>query len=60
MAAAAIATIAVIYKTRRRNTLMRLEHTADEGYETAHDILYPDKLTRWRTGKLRYGPVLPQ
>lgn len=30
---------------------------ADEGYETAHDILYPSK--RNKPKDVHYGPVLP-
>ncbi|RYF89737.1 MAG: hypothetical protein EOO03_05270 [Chitinophagaceae bacterium] len=36
----------------------KLAHIADEGYETANDILYPN--TGSRDKNLRYGPVLPE
>lgn len=48
---------ALIVVTRRYNTGRRLTHIANEGYETAHDILYPTKYNRAK--KLHYGPVLP-
>lgn len=48
----------VIYATRSYNTRKRLLHIANEGYETAHDILYPRQYNRGR--KLQYGPVLPE
>jgi hypothetical protein len=43
--------------TRHKKTRRMLSQIADEGYETAHDVLYPDK--EKRSGKLQYGPVLP-
>lgn len=55
--AAVAATCALIYATRSYNTRKRLLHIANEGYETAHDILYPRQYNRGR--KLQYGPVLP-
>jgi len=36
----------------------RLMQVADEGYETAHDILFPGK-SRKDKKKLHYGPVIP-
>jgi hypothetical protein len=36
---------------------MFLNNIADEGYETAHDILYPKKSKGEK--RLRFGPVLP-
>jgi hypothetical protein len=56
MAAIAL-TGALVYVTRSYNTRKRLLHIANEGYETAHDILYPTQYNRGR--KLQYGPVLP-
>lgn len=51
----------VIYLSRKgpeEDTEGKLAHIADEGYETANDILYPNHP---RTEKnLRYGPVLPE
>jgi hypothetical protein len=59
LGATAIAAIAVVvYRKRNRNTGHMLKQVAEEGYETAHDVLFPQKL---KGGKnLRYGPVLPQ
>lgn len=45
----------VISRQKKHN---RLSHIADEGYETAHDVLYPDK--NKKSGRLQYGPVLPE
>ncbi len=53
-----VATAGTIYLLSRRfGRKNRLIHIADEGYETANDILYPSKTDRRR---LHYGPVLPQ
>jgi hypothetical protein len=46
-----------IYLIRRLNTRRRLEEVADNGYETASDILFPGQAIRSK--KLHYGPVLP-
>jgi hypothetical protein len=55
---AAIAfTSLLVYATRRANTKRRIAEVADEGYETAADLLYPK--TNQRFKKLHYGPVLP-
>ncbi|MEO6584527.1 MAG: hypothetical protein ABIO05_09395 [Ferruginibacter sp.] len=54
---AVAATGTLILLTRHYNTNRRLAHIANEGYETAHDILYPKKYNRGK--KLLYGPVLP-
>ena len=35
----------------------QLKRVAENGYETAHDVLYPGGSRRHK--KLRYGPVLP-
>ncbi|MEJ7626822.1 MAG: hypothetical protein WKF35_08165 [Ferruginibacter sp.] len=51
------ATGTLIYLTRSCNTRRRLTHISNEGYETAHDILYPTRYNRAK--KLHYGPVLP-
>ncbi len=52
-----LATVATIFVfSRRLNRKNRLMHISDEGYETANDILYPQKNDRRR---LHYGPVLP-
>jgi hypothetical protein len=42
---------------RRVKKHRKLKHVADNGYETAHDVLYPGKHAKSR--KLHYGPVLP-
>lgn len=60
----AILTAAGIYiirriKTRRElDTRRALERVADDGYETAHDVLYPGK--KIRSSKVRYGPIHPR
>lgn len=48
----------VIYTIRRHQSNQRFAKIADEGYETAHDILYPHKNKSRR--KVHYGPVLPE
>jgi hypothetical protein len=45
------------YLIHRANTTRMLSQVSDEGYETAPDILFPDKTV---SSKLRFGPVLPQ
>jgi len=47
-----------IYVTRRMKKHRKLTQVADNGYETAHDVLYPGKELKGR--KLRYGPILPE
>lgn len=49
---------AVVLIARGFNHGRRLSHVSNEGYETAHDILYPTKKNR--KSRLHYGPVLPQ
>jgi hypothetical protein len=57
--AAAAAVGFVIYALRSRHqSAARHARVADEGYETAHDILFPG--TKGRSRKLRFGPVLPE
>ncbi len=51
-------TAAVVMIAKGFNQGRRLSHVANEGYETAHDILYPDK--EGRKYRLHYGPVIPQ
>ena len=51
----------VIYLSRQHkedDCEVKLAHIADEGYETANDILYPNHPRREKN--LRYGPVLPE
>ena len=55
--AAAVGTITAILVTKAIKHSKRLNHIADEGYETAADILYPETDTRRR--KVHYGPVVP-
>jgi len=56
-AAAAIGFIVYAMK-RRRESAFRHARVADEGYETAHDVLFPNK--KGRSRKLHFGPVLPE
>ncbi len=48
----------IIYAMRRRQSNRRLARIADEGYETANDILFPGTKPVKKT--LHYGPVLPE
>ena len=48
----------LVYVTRRANTKRRIAEVADEGYETAADLLHPKTNSRFK--KIHYGPVLPQ
>jgi hypothetical protein len=47
----------VIYRIRSRNTGEMLSKVSEEGYETAHDVLFPTKSKRGKN--LQYGPVIP-
>ena len=49
--------IALMLGTKKSKKI-NLDQIADEGYETAHDILYPKQFGREK--KLQYGPVLPE
>ncbi|RYY48000.1 MAG: hypothetical protein EOO06_11480 [Chitinophagaceae bacterium] len=49
--------IYVLTREKRQESCDRLAHVADEGYETAHDVLYPNK---YKPSRLQYGPVLPK
>ena len=52
--------VAAVILTNKKGRKIRLSQVADEGYETAHDMLYPNKFNSPRESKeLRYGPVLP-
>jgi hypothetical protein len=53
---AVAATGVLIYRARRRRQLQMRDTIANEGYETAPDILYP---SRRRGLDELYGPVLP-
>ncbi|HET6993704.1 MAG TPA: hypothetical protein VFI06_01920 [Chitinophagaceae bacterium] len=46
-----------VWLIRKINTGRTLDQVADNGYETAHDVLFPKKNIRSR--KVRYGPVHP-
>lgn len=49
----------LLYTSRRRYKAQhtRARQVSDEGYETAHDILFPGKK---KSQRLQYGPVLPK
>lgn len=55
--AAAGAAFATLYIIRKKNERKMLASIAEEGYETAPDILFPRKRTN---DKLHYGPVIPK
>ena len=42
-------------KKKRRISQVQKQEIADEGYETAHDILYPLKSKQWRKFMVRYN-----
>ena len=42
-------------KKKRKTVQFQKQQIADEGYETAHDILYPLKKQQWRKHKVRYN-----
>lgn len=48
----------VLYAVSKKKHRRKLSRIADEGYEIAHDILFPDRDVKER--KLHYGPVLPE
>ena len=59
LAAGAIAiTGAMVLAYRRLNARKILREVSDEGYETAHDVLYPR--AHRATGRTHYGPVIPE
>ena len=47
----------VVYLAKSSKTRRMLIQIADEGYETAQDILFPDR--KINDKKLKYGPVIP-
>lgn len=55
---ATIAIGMVVYLARRNKSNRRHARVAEEGYETADDILFPGK--RPRSRRLHYGPVFPR
>lgn len=48
----------VFYALSKKKHRRKLSRIADEGYEIAHDILFPEGDVKER--KLHYGPVLPE
>ena len=55
----AIATFGIsFYIASKKKNRKKLSRIAEEGYEIAHDILFPNKIVNER--KLHYGPVLPE
>lgn len=56
LALVAVAGVAV-YITKKKKRKNMLNQISEEGYETAHDILFPGK--SFDSGKLQYGPVIP-
>ena len=56
---AAITALGIAFMIGIKNSKkINLDQIADEGYETAHDILYPKQFSREKN--LQYGPVLPE
>ena len=47
----------IIYLGRRKRLSHIHEQIAEHGYETAHDVLFPNKHKQKR--KHKYGPILP-
>ena len=60
LAAVAVGFLAgvIVYAARLYKERHMLNQVANEGYETAHDILFPNKSQMGK--KLHYGPVLPE
>lgn len=56
-AAIAVAGLIIYQASHHKKTNRMLNDIADEGYETAPDILFPNNEKQNHT--LRYGPVLP-
>jgi len=54
---AALVTPLIVYAIRRMQNGKMRSKIADEGFETASDVLYPNK--RGSLHKFRVGPVLP-
>ena len=55
LATIGVAVISILMLRRKKRKKM-LTRVAEEGYETAADILYPGKSV---SSKLHYGPVIP-
>lgn len=59
LALAAGAAVGLVYYILKKSEERRiLNKISAEGYETAHDILYPNSTPGGK--KLHYGPVLPE
>jgi hypothetical protein len=59
LALAAFGAAAILLCASRRATTRRMvAEVSNEGYETAQDILFPDRSIRGK--KLHYGPVIPE
>lgn len=41
-------------KKKKKTVQLQKQEVADEGYETAYDILYPLQSPQWRKKKVRY------
>ena len=52
-----VAATTVASKVRDKKSQRRLSQAADEGYEIAHDIIYPSNHRAKKRKNLRYGPV---
>ena len=48
----------LVYILRRSDTKRMLNKIAEEGYETAQDVLFPGKNIQDK--RLHYGPVIPK
>ena len=57
LAGIAVLTGIGVFVIRKVNTRRKLNQVADNGYETAHDILFPTR--KIKSKKVRYGPVHP-
>ncbi len=42
------------FKKKRKFLQLQRQEVADEGYETAFDILFPLKSPQWRKNKVKY------
>ncbi len=50
--------VSVACNVRKQRSHHRLSEVANEGYETAHDIIFPNKNGRFKSKRLLYGPVI--
>lgn len=55
--AAMAGTAILVYGIRSRTRRKMLNQVAEEGYETAHDVLFPQKSSMGK--KLHLGPIIP-